>query len=577
MSLSRQLPPPETGSPVPPERPQKTGNFLLNLSAGQRLMLGFLTAALIASLTISVLWLHHATSLQEQSNVYQSFVESDTTLPLAIHILVLMDIKTHLTLDDALSGHSHETLLEDQSAMQGLIMDYNKLLTEYGQHHLIYQHPDEIAFLTEAGHVVQVIQQHTLFDSALRTWSVYRTSQKDVLLDIAEGHISDAQRLERLQGDFTHTDALSALSSLFQFNGHLAASMHEYARIQDHDQLLTTERGGFLAIVGIVLAGILISQTFVRRLDHLRTVTQSVQQGNLDGRLTVVGRDEIADVSASVNAILETMVNDAVMYEQQRQLNQFKDQFILNVSHELRTPLTQVYGFLELLIDFHGQLDEAQQASFLDKAKYGCQELMLLVNTVLDATRASSEVVPPNLKEVKVLSLVHEVLDFLDPRQRQAYVFTVNVAEEVVVLADAQYIRQVLRNLVSNAIKYSPQQTEITITADTNEQQDEAIPEARICVADRGPGIPPDELPQLFQKFVRLKRDVSGKVRGTGLGLYVCRQLIEAMHGRIWVESTGIEGEGSRFYFTLPLAVHTAMLVEELPVEELEELAEQTV
>ena len=78
-----------------------------------------------------------------------------------------------------------------------------------------------------------------------------------------------------------------------------------------------------------------------------------------------------------------------------------------------------------------------------------------------------------------------------------------------------------------------------------------------ICVKDSGPGIPPEEIPFLFEKFVRLKRDLSGTVRGTGLGLYMSKLLVEAMSGRMWVESSGIPGEGSRFCFTLPCATGT--------------------
>jgi signal transduction histidine kinase len=106
----------------------------------------------------------------------------------------------------------------------------------------------------------------------------------------------------------------------------------------------------------------------------------------------------------------------------------------------------------------------------------------------------------------------------------------------------------VLRNLLANIFKYVPTQTEIRIEAT------QANPSSMVClsVQDEGPGIPADELPLLFEKFVRLKRDLAGSMRGAGLGLYICKQLIEAMGGRIWVESSGREGMGSRFCLTLP-------------------------
>lgn len=537
--------------------------FLLHFSTGQRLTLGFLTAALIASMVIGGLGLQHTDSFEKQSNFYQNLVEADTTLPTATNVLVLMNIEMHMTLSDAQIGHSKETLLDDQKAVRGLAARYNTIFVSYEMHHLIYQHADQVDFLEQAGHAEQVTQQRVLVDSAIRTWRVYNYAQTEVLQDINIGNIAKAQELERLQGEPTHDDALSALNSLFQFSTHLTTSVQDSTKVQEQEQFFMTLAGVIFAFIGIFLAGSLITHTFVRRLNQLRSVTQSVQQGNLDARLAVIGHDEIADVSASVNAMLETMVSDAIVYEQQKQLNSFKDQFILNISHELRTPLTQVYGFLELLLDYHGQLDDKQELNFLNKAKHGCRELIYLVNTVLDATRVGSDVQSPDLKEVALRPIIDDTLEQLDPRQKQAYTFTVTIPENIEVIADKQYLRQVLHNLVSNAIKYSPTETTITLHAEISEAE-----QVCICVKDSGPGVPLNEQQYLFQKFVRLKRDLSSKVRGTGLGLYVCKQLVEAMHGRIWVESTGVDGEGSKFYFMLPLATAPVVASETVQLQE---------
>jgi len=105
-----------------------------------------------------------------------------------------------------------------------------------------------------------------------------------------------------------------------------------------------------------------------------------------------------------------------------------------------------------------------------------------------------------------------------------------------------------LRNLFSNIFKYVPPYTEVSIEA----SQSTPSSPVYLSVQDRGPGIPPEEIPLLFEKFVRLKRDLAGPTRGTGLGLYICKRLVEAMGGRIWVESSGRPGEGSRFCLTLP-------------------------
>lgn len=119
------------------------------------------------------------------------------------------------------------------------------------------------------------------------------------------------------------------------------------------------------------------------------------------------------------------------------------------------------------------------------------------------------------------------------------------------VRADPLFLRQVLHNLLGNIFKYVPVETEICIAV----TQDDPASPVQFSVQDEGPGIPADELPSLFDKFVRLKRDLAGSTRGTGLGLYLCKQYVEAMGGRIWVESPVYQGRGSRFCFTLLAAV----------------------
>jgi len=134
--------------------------------------------------------------------------------------------------------------------------------------------------------------------------------------------------------------------------------------------------------------------------------------------------------------------------------------------------------------------------------------------------------------------------------QKDALVYTIHVqiAEDILICVDPRLLRHVLRNLLSNIFKYVPTQTEIHI------QAVQESPSSSVClsVQDAGPGIPPDELDLLFEKFVRLKRDLAGVTRGAGLGLYICKRLVEAIGGRIWVESSGHEGEGCRFCMTLP-------------------------
>ena len=257
-------------------------------------------------------------------------------------------------------------------------------------------------------------------------------------------------------------------------------------------------------------------------------------------------------------AVIEDLT-DRMQAEQQRRLNQLKDQFIINVNHELRTPLTQVYGYLELLTAYEGHLDSQTQTQFLAQAKEGCQELIVLINHVLDALEVTEALQPPPCELIALAPLVRDVLEHLDPQKGEAERVHLALSEQVTVWANGQLLRQVLRNLLSNAFKYCPKPAMVTIHArqiDAAGQSPASVQEVSLCVQDEGPGIPPEELPLLFQKFVRLQRDLSGTVQGSGLGLYISKHFVEAMRGRIWVESAGIEGQGSRFYIALPCQPH---------------------
>jgi signal transduction histidine kinase len=146
------------------------------------------------------------------------------------------------------------------------------------------------------------------------------------------------------------------------------------------------------------------------------------------------------------------------------------------------------------------------------------------------------------------------VIDLFEPwiLQQQRSI-EVDIAPSILVWADEMRLKQVLHNLMANALHYSPPHTPIRVTA-VGEQEAGMV---RVSVIDRGLGIPADKQEVIFDKFVRLDRDLYGTVRGSGLGLFITRQLVEAMGGTITVESSGIAGEGSTFSFSLPVAKRT--------------------
>jgi signal transduction histidine kinase len=264
----------------------------------------------------------------------------------------------------------------------------------------------------------------------------------------------------------------------------------------------------------------------------------------------------------------------------ERELTALKDQFIIDANHELRTPIMALYGNVELLRALGERATPEERARLLDRALASGEAVLRLLSSVLDAGLLESAAPQVEIKPVVVHPLVLAVLETFDPREigepgledtgAAPRTVSVQVPASLVVLADELRLRQILINLLSNALKYSPPNSPLTVSAQvvptaqpsrrpTSGPHRAQEPDGfvQISVRDAGLGIPPDDAPKLFSRFVRLERDIAGPVRGTGVGLFVCRTLVEAMGGRIWVESSGVPGAGSIFSFTLPAAPTT--------------------
>jgi signal transduction histidine kinase len=252
------------------------------------------------------------------------------------------------------------------------------------------------------------------------------------------------------------------------------------------------------------------------------------------------------------NAQLYQELHDA--HQRLQEVDRLKDQFMITASHELRTPLTAVQGYLELLSQFDGMLPPEQKREFLHNASRGCDELVIMLNNIMDTSRLEVDagIKPALLQQISVHKVVEAVIDLIKPQvvQEHREVHTA-IPPHLTMRADPIRLRQVLLNLATNALKYSPPTTPLYFNAQTAAHSPR---ETVLCISDRGKGIAPAEQTRLFQRFVRLERDINSPVRGSGLGLYISRRLTEAMGGKIWVESTGIPGEGSTFYIQLPAA-----------------------
>ncbi|MBW4027507.1 MAG: PAS domain S-box protein [Acidobacteria bacterium] len=230
---------------------------------------------------------------------------------------------------------------------------------------------------------------------------------------------------------------------------------------------------------------------------------------------------------------------------ERRRLDRMKDEFISTVSHELRTPLTSLRAALGLIGG--GVLDKRPEkmAQMLDVAIGNCDRLVRLVNDILDFERINSGRLQLVYGEVNAVDLLRRATDLQhSSATRAGIVFRID-AEPVNLWVDSDRILQTLTNLISNAIKFSPHESEIRLRAHAlNDTQ------AVLEVQDRGRGIPPEKLEMIFERFQQVDASDSREMGGTGLGLAICRSIVHHHGGRIWAESN--EGSGSTFFFTVP-------------------------
>jgi len=229
----------------------------------------------------------------------------------------------------------------------------------------------------------------------------------------------------------------------------------------------------------------------------------------------------------------------------QRQTETMRRDFISNVSHELRTPLAALKALTEVLQD--GALNDPPAAQrFLSQMEAEVDVLSLMVSELLELSRIESGRVPLALKPTLPLEILSPAYERLALQAERAHLKLSLDCPDVLppVLADAARVEQVVVNLLNNAIKFTPEDGNVTVSAEVQGRM------VRFRVADSGIGIEPADLPRIFERFFKADRVRSD--RGTGLGLAIARHLVEAHGGRIWAESE--PGQGSTFFFTIPLA-----------------------
>ncbi|NER32124.1 MAG: cell wall metabolism sensor histidine kinase WalK, partial [Symploca sp. SIO1C4] len=238
-----------------------------------------------------------------------------------------------------------------------------------------------------------------------------------------------------------------------------------------------------------------------------------------------------------------------------------KDEFISVVSHELRTPLTSIHGALKLLSS--GLIDSKSERGerIIAIATESAEHLVRLVNDILELERLESGKISLSKQQVNAAELISTAVEQMGVMANRAGISLEVAPQAIKFTADFDRIIQVLTNLLGNAIKFSPQGSTVWLSVQQQvvQEQNEISPspieynQIQFQVKDQGRGIPADKIESIFERFHQIDASDSRKKGGTGLGLAICRSIVEQHGGTIWADST--LGEGSSFYFTLPIQI----------------------
>ncbi|MBI2238188.1 MAG: HAMP domain-containing protein [Actinobacteria bacterium] len=295
-----------------------------------------------------------------------------------------------------------------------------------------------------------------------------------------------------------------------------------------------------LLVAGAIAAGIALvmarwlARGMTQPLRDMAQAARKMEMGDYGQRVHTTSRDEVGQLATAFNR----------MSAELESLESLRRDLVANVSHELKTPISALRAHLENLLDGVEQADPETLQVMLGQS----ERLTRLVDQLLDLSRLESGDVPLEREEVALAPLVSEVLSEIEvSRSGKGVAVEGRVPADLPpVYADRERVHQVLFNLLDNAVRFTPPGGEVVVSASRHNGSCE------IRVEDTGPGIAPEHLPRLFERFYRVDPARSREDGGTGIGLAIARSVVEAHGGRIWAESE--PGKGSVFTFELPVA-----------------------
>jgi signal transduction histidine kinase len=356
----------------------------------------------------------------------------------------------------------------------------------------------------------------------------------------ANGVVIAASRTEEIGHQLSQADL--AASTPVEVDGRQVGFLLPGPRINDFSETeqaflrnvnLAIVSVGILACAIAILLGFLLTWQLTGPLRRLTAAAQGIAAGDLSHRVDIRSKDELGQLGRTFNHMAESLAR----------AEKLRRNMVADIAHELRTPLSVMRGNLEAILDGVFEPTEENIASIHKEALL----LSRLVDDLKELALAEAGQLNIEREPTDLLSLIERTLVSVSPKARADDVTLVRDFPGVLPLVniDSQRIGQVLLNLLDNALQYSPAGGTVTVKV---RQEEEAV---RVDIMDQGPGLSPDELSLVFERFYRGDKARSRATGGAGLGLAIVKQLVEAHGGEVWVESD--TGKGATFSFTLRL------------------------
>jgi signal transduction histidine kinase len=327
------------------------------------------------------------------------------------------------------------------------------------------------------------------------------------------------------------------------------------------DTVILVAVGLIAGLIGALLLFAGLIATMRRPLEALVKAAGKLAGGDRSARVEVGGPAETATLGKAFNEMAKELEIEAANRDQ---LDRMKDEFVLTASHELRSPLTSVQGFAELLMMERDSLTP-RQVETVEIILDNCRHLVRLLNDLLDLARSDAGRLAIRPRPTELSPLIEDVVRTMRAQtDAKDQTLTEQIDPDLpLVDVEADRIRQILVNLVTNAHEYSPERASISVSARVTDD------EVQIDVTDNGPGIPPAQAEHIFERFVRGDAGLTQRVGGTGLGLAISKSLVELHGGTIAVDS--VVDRGSTFTVRLPLSAPGAVATTPTALESLAE------